>query len=117
MASGLGIQWLDSKTRAAPTGCHRIRIANLKGLPDQIVYKIDFGTTHKFKAHGIDQHRSVALLQNDIVAGRLFLYEIIFVLKSRTAAPRHRDPQHSALGLLGQNARNAFCSPIGQDDV
>jgi len=84
---------------------------------DQVIDIVDLGAAHEFEAQRIDQHNGVAFGQNDIVVAGFFLYQIVFILESGTAAAGHRDAQHRAFRLLGQNARNPLGGPIGENDV
>ena len=110
-------QRLDRETGPAAAGCHRIGVADLERLTNQIIDEIDLRTAHEFQAHGIDQHHRVALLQNGVVASGLFLYEIVFILESGASAAGHRNAQHRPFGFLGQDARHALGGAVGQDDL
>ena len=107
---------LDRKARAAAAGGHGIGVLDLERLADQVVDEIDLGTAHELETHGIDQHDRLAFGQNRIVAARLFLYEIVFILESGTATASHRNAQHGAFGFFGQDARHALGGAIGQND-
>ena len=52
---------------------------------------------------------ALVLGEDEVVVGRRFLHELVFVLEARAAAAGHDDAQHRAVGLLGQH-RPIFCA-------
>src|SRR6185312_9125136 len=94
----------DGKARAAAARRHDIRILDLKGLPDQVVGIVDFGSAHEFEAERIDQDGRAVLGEHEIVRRRRLLHQVVLVLETRAAASRNGNAQHRPRPLLGEDA-------------
>src|SRR5205814_4487356 len=85
---------------AAAAGRGGIGIADLERGAHQILDKIALGAVQQVERDLVDHDPDAAMLKDDVV-GICLIVESHPVLKTGTAAARHRDPQKSAfLGLL-----------------
>ena len=87
---------LDGKACAAAARGDGIGVLYLERLSDEIVDKVDFGAAHEFEAHRIDVDGRFAARQHEVIVGRLFLDQIVFILKARASATGHGDTQNGA---------------------
>lgn len=107
----------NGETGAAAAGCNRVGVANLEGLANQVIDEVDFCAAHEFKAEGIDINSGVVASKDDIVCTGFFADEVIFVLEARASATGDRDAQDRAGLFLGDDAPNALCGALCQNNL
>src|SRR6185312_969588 len=106
----------DREAGAAAAGGDGVRVPDLEALADQVVDIIDLGAAHEFEAERVDEDGGAVLGEDQVVVGRGFVHDLVFVLEAGAAAARHDDAEHRAGRLFGQHTADLFGGAIGEND-